>query len=1177
MAGSLRAQWLETTIQLPPQTSARDMIYNPISNKVYTANTPQTGAPSPESVTIIDGNTNSIITTLQMPAGSRDFCHNTVNNRIYVANYFADSVSVIDGVTNQLLKVIPVGDGPRALCYNPQNNKIYCANEFSGNVTVIDGNANTVITTVAVGSTPRVICYNNISNKVYCPNAGSQNLSIIDGASDAVIATVSTGNIPRGIVFNQQSNRVYCSNYGSDNVTVIDGVTNAVIATVAVGDGPTAIFHNPAGNKIYCSNVGAPGPGTPTVCTISVIDGTNNNVIKTLTAGDEPTAFCYSVNNQKVYWINEWSHTVSVVDAATDSLLKVMPLGNPPVQPVDMCYNPQQERVYTANRLTFNLSVFRDSVYTGGGNANVRAWNADGQVFIVWKTDVQAPLMYNVYSSPNAVSLVANATKIGSVFEPEWTGKRLTLAKPDARWTIPDGNGGTYELAADEGLFVYTPHDTATVYFYVNKNNETQLSATNRTLQPIFVKYNPATEPVKCHTQFSGVTNQGFPFTVFAVWVDGRNDPDDARPDFPVMANAEKNGAPHVFAVFNPQNGLPAGPLPAVVCLHGGGQQGSYWAYAPNSGHYRNTGNVPVDGVTIAFDDRLFLAGNGVVNEDRPSNWFGWHTGLSATNAANAPANAVVVPYTLRRLMWTIDWLIQSSPYNIDDKRIAIMGNSMGGTGTLLLSRWKPERFSAATAFVPPHYTPETGARLFGNTQTNLVTTEKGPGGIALRVNDFFDPAVRISSMTRDYCLTRIYRGRCDDAAEWGPQHIQLYNALNNKGLGMHLYWDNRDHTASDWTSDDPQTSCPDIGQWVSPVRTQKCAAAFQSRFRADHSYPGFFNDDQNFTLAGRQPVLGNGDVSDGTPWGTWGGYYDWDVNSLSDTSTRWACNLFLTGQSPVAVDNYPGDSALCDVTVMKPVLFTPTPGTDLQWRLIRVSDNTVLQSGVIQTDTLGKVTVPGLRLFKNPARCQLIIEYLYTDQDGDGFTSQNDCNDANPTIYPAAPELCDGLDNDCEGLADDGLPLYAYFVDADGDGYGNPDQGLDTCLTAPPAQYAANKLDCDDSNPAINPAQPEIPGDGLDNDCDGVADNPSSTTELKQTFRVYPNPVSDWLTVESTLSGTIIYEIANVHGKRLRAVEASLAGGQLQISFSAELPGVYLLRLQEKSGAVLMVRVVKM
>ena len=44
-------------------------------------------------------------------------------------------------------------------------------------------------------------------------------------------------------------------------------------------------------------------------------------VIATLPAGDEPTAFCFSSNNQKVYWINEWSHTVAVVDAATDTPL----------------------------------------------------------------------------------------------------------------------------------------------------------------------------------------------------------------------------------------------------------------------------------------------------------------------------------------------------------------------------------------------------------------------------------------------------------------------------------------------------------------------------------------------------------------------------------------------------------------------------------------------------------------------------------------------------------------------------------------------------------------------------------------------------------------------------------------------------------------------------------------
>lgn len=373
----VHGQWIETNIPLPPQASARDLIYNPNSNKIYTANVPDVGMPSQKSVTIIDGNSNSIITTVQVPEGPRDFCHNTQNNKIYVANYFADSITVIDGQSNQIIAVLPAGDGPRALCYNSTNNSIYCANEFSGNVTVIDGTSNSVVATIQVGSTPRVICYNNISNKIYVPNAGSQNLSVISGSTNTVVATLPMGNVPRGIVFNPQNNRVYVSNYGSDNVRVVDGVTDAVVATIPVGDGPTAMFHNPSGNKIYCSNVGAPGPNTPAACTISVIDAGTNSVIKTITAGDEPTAFAYSNSNKKVYWVDEWSHRVSVADAAADTIIRTISLGSGLVQPVDLCYNPVNERIYTANRLTFNITVIKDSLsasptlpftFTGNGN-----------------------------------------------------------------------------------------------------------------------------------------------------------------------------------------------------------------------------------------------------------------------------------------------------------------------------------------------------------------------------------------------------------------------------------------------------------------------------------------------------------------------------------------------------------------------------------------------------------------------------------------------------------------------------------------------------------------------------------------------------------------------------------------------------------------------------------------
>ena len=111
----------------------------------------------------------------------------------------------------------------------------------------------------------------------------------------------------------------------------------------------------------------------------------------------------------------------------------------------------------------------------------------------------------------------------------------------------------------------------------------------------------------------------------------------------------------------------------------------------------------------------------------------------------------------------------------------------------------------------------------------------------------------------------------------------------------------------------------------------------------------------------------------------------------------------------------------------------------------------------------------------------------LLQDYDGDGFSIQEgDCNDDNPAIGPTAVEVCDWIDNDCNGTVDDLLELPLWFMDYDGDGFGNSDEVLESCFPEESVVDVAG--DCDDSNPDVHPDMDEQWEDAfVDNDCDSL------------------------------------------------------------------------------------------
>ncbi len=135
-----------------------------------------------------------------------------------------------------------------------------------------------------------------------------------------------------------------------------------------------------------------------------------------------------------------------------------------------------------------------------------------------------------------------------------------------------------------------------------------------------------------------------------------------------------------------------------------------------------------------------------------------------------------------------------------------------------------------------------------------------------------------------------------------------------------------------------------------------------------------------------------------------------------------------------------------------------------------------------------------------------------YADSDGDGYgdaaatdtacdapsgyvdgSMATDCDDGDGAVNPAATEICNGYDDDCDGLSDDddssldSSSLLSWFVDGDGDGYGDPTVVLLSC--AAPSGAVESAGDCDDTDGSVNPGAAEI-CDTIDNDCDGAVDD---------------------------------------------------------------------------------------
>lgn len=350
------AQTYHTTLSatLTVGASPFAMAVNSTTRMVYVVNV---GNGTNGTVSAIDETTN-LITTIPVGNTSTGIAVNQTTNMVYVINDDDETLSVINGATNTVTATVNLPSYPNAVAVNPMTNTVYVTSSY-GTVYAIDGMTYN-ITAMNTGSNPVAIAVNQLSNTIYVANEGSNSVTVIAGpvstqtmSSNATVTTTTTpaavtgtinvGVQPVAIDVNPGTNMVYVANQGSSTgsgtVTVINAGSGNTTATIAVNANPLAIAVNPVSNYIYVAEANAASP------TVSVINGTNNAVTP-LTVLSSPKALAINQTTNETYVAGSPYLTVIGANNQTSTPPESIN-GNPNAVAVD----PATDKIYMTNNV----------------------------------------------------------------------------------------------------------------------------------------------------------------------------------------------------------------------------------------------------------------------------------------------------------------------------------------------------------------------------------------------------------------------------------------------------------------------------------------------------------------------------------------------------------------------------------------------------------------------------------------------------------------------------------------------------------------------------------------------------------------------------------------------------------------------------------------------------------
>jgi uncharacterized protein (TIGR03437 family) len=349
-------------------------------------------------VTVVDQSSGGVIATIGIGSAvngeGQGIAVDPTSHHVFVTNANDNTVTVIDGTTNTTIATTQVDSSPEGVAVDPATRIVYVA---GANVTLLSADTGGSIASVPVGGAASAIAVDSTSHLAYAlVNSIPAQIVAVNGKAQSAGTPIALSPLLytyKGIAVDPGS-RVYVCDYNTGNVIPIDigGATPNVLNSFSSGATyPEAIAVDPASHFVYIA-----GTGNNAVNILNS-SGTAQKTVATLRL---PTGIAMDQSSGHAYVTDAESDSLSVMNTATLAAAGTIPLG---VQPMGLALDTQGQKLYVANLIADSVSVI-----DAAARKPVANWTGGGYP---WSTAIDARLqqVYAVSSADGSVTIFNSA------------------------------------------------------------------------------------------------------------------------------------------------------------------------------------------------------------------------------------------------------------------------------------------------------------------------------------------------------------------------------------------------------------------------------------------------------------------------------------------------------------------------------------------------------------------------------------------------------------------------------------------------------------------------------------------------------------------------------------------------------------------------------------------------